>query len=236
VGETSRSTRGWCGPANMEVGGLDALWNDDAHHAAMCGSRAAMKRITPITSARRRSLSRWPNGASYIKASVIRGNAAGAGRPPSVCRGHVRQFRAKPRPGRQFGPRSESTRVDQSRTFARHDGLFAAGAGTPLLFQGQEFASSSPFLYFADSDARRARLLAQGRGKFLSQFRSYALDEMQKLLTTRPIRKPLSARSSTLPIASATHRFTLCIAICCDCGAKIQCLPPRIVRGWRAPC
>jgi len=54
--------------------------------------------------------------------------------------------------------------------------------GTPLLFQGQEFASSSPFLYFADNDAQRARQVAAGRAKFLSQFPSLATDEMQTLM------------------------------------------------------
>jgi maltooligosyltrehalose trehalohydrolase len=48
---------------------------------------------------------------------------------------------------------------------------------TPLLFQGQEFAASSPFLYFNDSGGNPA--IAKGRAKFLSQFRSYATPEIQ---------------------------------------------------------
>jgi maltooligosyltrehalose trehalohydrolase len=60
-------------------------------------------------------------------------------------------------------------------------GLFRAvtafmllGPGTPMLFQGQEFASSSPFLYFADHNPELARFVAEGRTKFLSQFPSIA--------------------------------------------------------------
>ena len=34
---------------------------------------------------------------------------------------------------------------------------------TPMLFQGQEFAASSPFLYFADHNPELAKLVAQGR-------------------------------------------------------------------------
>jgi len=46
---------------------------------------------------------------------------------------------------------------------------------TPLLFMGQEFASSRPFLYFADhADPRLAEAVGRGRGEFLSQFPSYA--------------------------------------------------------------
>jgi len=47
---------------------------------------------------------------------------------------------------------------------------------TPLLFQGQEFGSSSPFLYFADHEGELRRLVREGRAKFLSQFSSVAED------------------------------------------------------------
>jgi maltooligosyltrehalose trehalohydrolase len=51
---------------------------------------------------------------------------------------------------------------------------------TPLLFQGQEFAASSPFLYFNDCGGDPA--IAAGRAKFLSQFRSYATPGIQARL------------------------------------------------------
>jgi maltooligosyltrehalose trehalohydrolase len=44
--------------------------------------------------------------------------------------------------------------------------------GTPMLFQGQEFSASSPFLYFADHDAELAAAVRAGRAEFLSQFKS----------------------------------------------------------------
>ena len=45
---------------------------------------------------------------------------------------------------------------------------------TPLLFQGQEFAASTPFLYFADNAPENAQAVSTGRREFLSQFRSVA--------------------------------------------------------------
>jgi len=51
--------------------------------------------------------------------------------------------------------------------------------GTPMLFQGQEFASSSPFYYFADHKPDLAKLVGEGRAKFLAQFRSLATSEMR---------------------------------------------------------
>jgi len=43
--------------------------------------------------------------------------------------------------------------------------------GTPLLFQGQEFAASAPFFYFADHKPELADRVKRGRAGFLRQFR-----------------------------------------------------------------
>jgi maltooligosyltrehalose trehalohydrolase len=56
--------------------------------------------------------------------------------------------------------------------------LMLLGPGTPMLFQGQEFASSSPFYYFDDHKPDLAKLVREGRAKFLAQFRSLATSEM----------------------------------------------------------
>jgi maltooligosyltrehalose trehalohydrolase len=42
--------------------------------------------------------------------------------------------------------------------------------GTPMLFQGQEFWSSAPFLYFADHQSGLKEAVAKGRREFLTQF------------------------------------------------------------------
>jgi len=44
--------------------------------------------------------------------------------------------------------------------------------GTPMLFMGQEFASSAPFYYFADTSPQIAPKVRAGRVEFMSQFRS----------------------------------------------------------------
>lgn len=43
---------------------------------------------------------------------------------------------------------------------------------TPMLFQGQEFGASSPFLYFADHEPDLAAAVRKGRAEFLTQFPS----------------------------------------------------------------
>src|SRR5215467_5446305 len=53
---------------------------------------------------------------------------------------------------------------------------------TPLLFQGQEFCASSPWLYFADHTPELARLVRKGRREFLGQFPSLATPAMAACL------------------------------------------------------
>src|SRR5438045_9689187 len=45
---------------------------------------------------------------------------------------------------------------------------------TPLLFQGQEFGSSAPFLYFVDHEAELRRLVREARAALLSKVASMA--------------------------------------------------------------
>jgi maltooligosyltrehalose trehalohydrolase len=50
--------------------------------------------------------------------------------------------------------------------------LTLLGPATPMLFQGQEFASSAPFLYFADHKKELRDPINRGRREFLEQFPS----------------------------------------------------------------
>ena len=58
-----------------------------------------------------------------------------------------------------------------------------------MLFQGEEFASSAPFLYFADHETRFRGQRARGAPQVLGQFPSLALAETQKLLADPADRK-----------------------------------------------
>jgi maltooligosyltrehalose trehalohydrolase len=54
---------------------------------------------------------------------------------------------------------------------------------TPLLFMGQEFGASQPFLFFADHrDATLVTSVNAGRKQFLAQFPSYGSREAQALI------------------------------------------------------
>lgn len=60
--------------------------------------------------------------------------------------------------------------------------LLLLGPQTPCLFQGQEFASSRPFLYFTGIQGEDARKVAAGRRESLSNFPSLADPIMQQTL------------------------------------------------------
>ena len=60
--------------------------------------------------------------------------------------------------------------------------LVLLGPGTPMLFQGQEFASSAPFLFFADHSGELGGKVRAGRREFLVQFRSLAIAEWDEAL------------------------------------------------------
>ncbi|HWB00355.1 MAG TPA: malto-oligosyltrehalose trehalohydrolase, partial [Pirellulales bacterium] len=54
--------------------------------------------------------------------------------------------------------------------------------GTPLLFQGQEFAASAPFLFFADFEVEMAELVRTGRQEGLREFRSLTGPDSKTML------------------------------------------------------
>jgi maltooligosyltrehalose trehalohydrolase len=60
--------------------------------------------------------------------------------------------------------------------------LLLLSPSTPMLFQGQEFASSRPFTYFAHHKPELAKLVHRGRMEFLAQFPSIATKEVHPLL------------------------------------------------------
>ncbi len=65
-----------------------------------------------------------------------------------------------------------------------------------MLFQGQEFAASTPFHYFADQIPELSRKVREGRTKFLHQFRSLTTPEMAACFTDPG--KPSTFESSKL--------------------------------------
>jgi len=60
--------------------------------------------------------------------------------------------------------------------------LFLLSPNTPMLFQGQEYGSHRPFLYFSDHNEGISRLISKGRKESLAQFPRFATSEVRKMM------------------------------------------------------
>ncbi|WP_244494336.1 MULTISPECIES: hypothetical protein [Ensifer] len=58
--------------------------------------------------------------------------------------------------------------------------LLILGPQTPMLFQGQEFSASTPFLYFSDAAKDNSSSVRDGRFAFLWQFASYRDQQIRR--------------------------------------------------------
>ncbi len=54
------------------------------------------------------------------------------------------------------------------------------GPGTPMLFQGQEFGATTPFLFFCFPPTELCERVNAARREFLAQFPSYSQPDVQK--------------------------------------------------------
>lgn len=163
--------------------GLDAVWNDDFHHTAVVavtGRNEAyysdhLGRPQEIISA-----IKWGflfQGQRYSWQKKSRGT-------PVLDIPHER-FVHFIENHDQIANSGSGARIHQLTSPGRYRAITAAlllGPATPMLFQGQEFAASSPFLFFADHKPELALRVQQGRLEFVSQFPSLAGPEIQGLL------------------------------------------------------
>ena len=93
-----------------------------------------------------------------------------------------------------------------------------------MLFMGQEFASSKPFLYFADHGRDLADLVHRGRKEFLQQFRSLATPEMQDEMPRPDDPRDLRALQARLRRARDPRRDLSALhTTCCACAARTRC-------------
>jgi maltooligosyltrehalose trehalohydrolase len=163
--------------------GLDALWNDDFHHSARVAATGRMEAYySGYRGAPQEFISavKWGylyQGQWYEWQGKHRGAPAFGLEPNQFV--HFLQNHD------QVANSLRGLRLGQLTSPGRLRALTALlllAPETPMLFQGQEFAASSPFLYFADHNPELAKLVAKGRQEGLKQFASIASPEAEPLL------------------------------------------------------
>ncbi|MEI9954367.1 MAG: malto-oligosyltrehalose trehalohydrolase [Pseudomonadota bacterium] len=164
--------------------GIDALWNDDFHHSAMValtGKHPAYYNDYRGSAQELISALKWGylfQGQHYYWQKGKRGTPAldlNAEHYVTYLQNHD-----------QVANSVTGERIDRLSGAAEvraMTGLMLLAPPTPMLFQGQEFAASCPFLFFTDLPEELARTADRDRRKFLSQFPAAASDEGQRHLT-----------------------------------------------------
>jgi maltooligosyltrehalose trehalohydrolase len=159
--------------------GVDALWNDDYHHSAvvaLTGKREAYYLDYKGSAQEFISCAKYGylyQGQWYGWQKQRRG-AAALDAPPHAFVSYLENHD-------QVANTPFGRRLHQMASPARLRAMTALtllGPATPMLFQGQEFASSAPFLYFADHKKELSEPVAAGRKAFLLQFLSVADPEI----------------------------------------------------------
>jgi maltooligosyltrehalose trehalohydrolase len=179
IGENEPQHEKLIRPQDQGGYGLDALWNDDLHHSAMVrltGHNEAY--YTDYLGKPQEFVSAAKYGYLYqgqwYKWQHQRRGTLAFGRPPEAFVNFMQNHD-------QLANSAHGERVHEligPGLYKAMTALILLMPGTPMLFQGQEFAASSPFLYFADHKPEIAELVKAGRRKFLGQFRSLAMPEM----------------------------------------------------------
>ncbi|HUS05760.1 MAG TPA: malto-oligosyltrehalose trehalohydrolase [Bryobacteraceae bacterium] len=168
--------------APLESGGygIDALWNDDLHHSAMVaisGHNDAY--YTDYLGRPQEFISAAKYGYLYqgqwYKWQKQRRGTSSLHLKPETFVTFIQNHDQVANSARGL----RASYLGAPGVYRTLTTLMLLGPGTPMLFQGQEFASSAPFLYFADHKAELNVLIREGRREFLSQWRSLRNKEMQ---------------------------------------------------------
>jgi maltooligosyltrehalose trehalohydrolase len=163
---------------------FDAVWNDDFHHSvvvALTGKREAYYTDYLGLPQEFISASKYGylfQGQPYVWQEAPRGTPT-FGAPPEAFVAFIENHD-------QVSNTAGGERLRFQTSPGRYRAMTALillGPWTPLLFQGQEFGASTPFMFFTDTgDSAMREAIRKGRFEFLAQFPSLASDEVQKRL------------------------------------------------------
>ena len=165
---------------NHQGYGLDALWNDDLHHSALVALTGRNEAYysdyngNPQEFISAIKYGFLYQGQWYLWQKARRGTF-GLDIPPAAFVVFIQNHDQVANTARGERPNILAPRGKYNALTA----LLLLGPNTPMLFQGQEFGATTPFLYFSDHKVELSKVVMAGRSKFLAQFRSLALPEVQ---------------------------------------------------------
>ncbi len=163
--------------------GMDALWNDDFHHSALVALTGRSEAyFTDYQGSPQEFISAAKHGylfqGQFCAWQMKRRGTTTAGLNPSAFVNYIQNHDQIA----NFGHGERAHQLSGLAQFRAMTVLLLLAPQTPLLFQGQEFAASSPFQYFADHSGDLPGLIRKGRLIELSQFPGNASLEMQAMM------------------------------------------------------
>ena len=159
--------------------GFDALWNDDFHHSARVAATGRAEAYYMDYAGKPQELiSAVKHGYLYQGQHYAwqrkRRGAYARDVPAAAFVAYVQNHD-------QVANSARGERLHALTSPGRWRALTALlllSPSTPMIFQGQEFAASTRFSYFADHRPELAELVRKGRAEFLAQFPSIATPEV----------------------------------------------------------
>jgi len=152
--------------------GIDAQWSDDFHHALFTVLDDNERQGYYIDFGSIAQLAKSLTDAYVYDGAYSVYRSRNHGRPIEGLSGH--HFLGYIQNHDQVGNRAIGDRVAQSAGFDRAKiaaAIVFAAPFVPMIFQGEEFAASTPFLYFADhEDPEMARAVSEGRRREFAAF------------------------------------------------------------------
>jgi maltooligosyltrehalose trehalohydrolase len=176
IAEDARSEVARIRPVARGGEGLDGVWADDFHHQVrvhLTGERDGYYAAYDGTTA---SIAKAVNEGFVFQGGASPGHG-GAPRGTRVTDEPARAFVFCIQNHDQIGNRAFGERLNHDLDAARYhaaSALLLLVPETPLLFMGQEFRASSPFLYFTDHEPELGRLVTEGRRREFGGFARFA--------------------------------------------------------------
>ncbi|MCT2178329.1 malto-oligosyltrehalose trehalohydrolase, partial [Brachybacterium muris] len=169
IAESDRNQPATVTPTSASGLGMDMQWADDVHHgvhAWITGEQrgyyadfGSSEVLTRVLTGMFRHTGTW---------STFRGRQWGAPVDPASPHYDGHSFVTFLQNHDQVGNRARGDRIHHGLDPARHAAAIALvllGPGTPMLFQGEEWAASTPFAYFTDHDEELGALVSAGRAE-----------------------------------------------------------------------
>lgn len=209
IAEDERNERRLVLPSEQDGYGFDAVWSDDFHHHMrhrLAGDSDGYYRDFDGST---ESIAKTIRDGWFFNGQFASHPGHARGTKPDGLSFESRVFCIQNHD--QIGNRAFGERMSSQISYPAYlaaSALLLFAPEIPLLFMGQEWAASEPFLYFTDHNEELGRLVTEGRRKEFEHFSAFAdgtrrdtIPDPQRKETFRLSKLDWTARQGPLHVA-----------------------------------